>query len=340
MVHGGREQEVVGAHGDDGDADSQRQVSSRPLRLAAGLRDCVKTDEACEQDCSGGEESGDVERRGARRHGPVFALEQCRGEIGLVEPETRHDDNATQCEHQEHHRDQGTFVGFRAHDINADESPDHRERQPHPHGARLEKGGQLVPFQGAGDVAEERHDDVGDHADHDRQAEPLREAGHEAEIGMQATAGIDVAAPGTRHRRGQDSVGQCRKPGRDRRKQERRQHPVADAWHVALDHERHDVHGRAQHRADAGRREAQEAQLAAESGRGPIFGCRIQVLAVIRLPPDRDYRTSLWAQARILRNPGGGGSNGPDGNARETSPLLPSRCQTRSPGRDYLQHDS
>ena len=41
-----------------------------------------------------------------------------------------------------------------------------------------------------------------------------------------------------------DRVGQCRKPGRDGGKQEGRQHPVAYPFYIALDNERHDVHGR------------------------------------------------------------------------------------------------
>ena len=126
---------------------------------------------------------------------------------------------------------------------------------------------------GHGDVAQERDDQVRDHADRHAQREPLRERGDEAR--------------GTGSGRGSRRRSCRRRAASPRRASRRRGRPAPparaasrnasstcgpDAGHVALDHERDDVDAGADHRADAGRDEADQTDAPHQSracqGRG------------------------------------------------------------------------
>ncbi len=190
------------------------------------------------------------------------------GEVGLVVREAGDDDDRPQREHQDHERYQSPLVERQAAQVDADEDPQERQGNRHAHGAGVEGGGDGLAAQRYGHVAKERHDDVGDDADGDRQAEPLREAGDEPEVGVERPARVDVAAARPRHRRSEDGVGRGGQQRGDGGEHERREHVRPDAGHVALDHERHDVDAGAEHRADAGRRQPDEPEPALEAARG------------------------------------------------------------------------
>jgi len=238
-------------------------------------------------------------RPGLRASPPAWAIEpseRCVNHLGnlgagclerpqvivLIEREAGDDHDAAEQKHHDHQRHQCALIELHAANVDCDEEPEEQERQPNSNRAGLQRAGNSVVADGGRDVAQKRDHHVGHHADNDREAEPLREAGDETEVGIQSATHVDVTAASARHRRGQDRVGEGRKHRRDGAYQERRQHPRSDVGHVALQHERHDVDARTEHRADAGGRQPEQAEFTDQS-RGLIASFARSLHA-------RDYR--------------------------------------------------
>ena len=80
------------------------------------------------------------------------------------------------------------------------EGPEECKGQRHPHDSGFERRCKTYLPDSGGDVAQKRNQNVRDHANRDRQANPLRETRHEAEVRMQRTADVHVTPASARHR--------------------------------------------------------------------------------------------------------------------------------------------
>ena len=198
----------------------------------------------------------------------AVALEDRGCELGVVEGEAREDDHRSAQKHQRHQRHQGALVDLEAEQVDAGEDPDEGQGDADPDRPRHQSLGKAGEPGRGGDVADEWNHQIGDHPHRDAQAEPLREAGDESQVGVQDAAGVDVAAAGARHRRGQDGVGERRQQRRHDRGRVRGQHPGPDARDAALNHQWDDVDRRPHHRADTGRGQTEQAHLATQARPG------------------------------------------------------------------------
>ena len=82
--------------------------------------------------------------------------EQRRGEVRMVEGESRHDHHAAERERQEHQRHDQALVERDAAEVDRRRDPEHAECDREAHATTFQRGGDGRPVQGDGNVAEKR----------------------------------------------------------------------------------------------------------------------------------------------------------------------------------------
>jgi hypothetical protein len=152
--------------------------------------------------------------------------------VGRAEDEPRHDDHRTEKKGEAQERQEHPLVRREPAKVHPDEAPQDGQRKDQPHRRQVEAARRLGSPRREGHVTDERGEQIAHHPDGDAQREPLREAGDEAQVRAQAAAGVDVAAAGPGHGRGEDGVGQAGENGRDRGEQVRQQtpEPMPGTW--------------------------------------------------------------------------------------------------------------
>ena len=186
--------------------------------------------------------------------------------------EARGNENEPADQTEEHQPDERPFVGLDAEEVQDRGAPHEHQGQRHAHDAGIQERGCLHGTACHRHVAQERYEDIGDDTHRGREPKPLGEARDESDVGVDGAAGVDVAAAGSRHAGGEDRVGACGERRGDDRQRVGQRHPRTDAGNVALDHHGDDVDGSADHRADAGRDQTQQAHLPSERRRRRSVG--------------------------------------------------------------------